>query len=159
MEPYTREGITRKEAEQLKTNSGGNHGSNNGNGVHHEPMKVETDNQRYYELVGVVVHSGQASAGHYYSFVKNRQWVYIILRRPDQPDFHPTKINERANIIASGNYIEAKISSIMRGDVFCLRVQGLDSKVLNALSTLYYKNYTLVAYCVQSTPGWTVNVE
>lgn len=29
-----------------------------------------------YELVGVVVHSGQANAGHYYSFIKDRRLVY-----------------------------------------------------------------------------------
>lgn len=28
-----------------------------------------------YELVGVVVHSGQANAGHYYSFIKERRSV------------------------------------------------------------------------------------
>ena len=65
MEPYTIDGIKRKEKENLKN---GNHS----NGIN-EPMKVVTDNQCYYELVGVVVHSGQASAGHYYSYVKNRQ--------------------------------------------------------------------------------------
>lgn len=27
-----------------------------------------------YELVGVVVHSGQANAGHYYSFIKDRRY-------------------------------------------------------------------------------------
>lgn len=26
-----------------------------------------------YELVGIVVHSGQANAGHYYSFIKDRR--------------------------------------------------------------------------------------
>ena len=26
-----------------------------------------------YELVGVTVHSGQANAGHYYSFIKDRR--------------------------------------------------------------------------------------
>lgn len=25
-----------------------------------------------YQLVGIVVHSGQANAGHYYSFIKDR---------------------------------------------------------------------------------------
>ena len=28
-----------------------------------------------YELVGIVVHSGQANAGHYYSFIKDRRSV------------------------------------------------------------------------------------
>lgn len=32
-----------------------------------------TSNQIYYELAGVVVHSGQANAGHYYSFIKDRR--------------------------------------------------------------------------------------
>ena len=27
----------------------------------------------HYELVGVVVHTGQASAGHYYSYIKERR--------------------------------------------------------------------------------------
>lgn len=30
-----------------------------------------------YELVGVVVHSGQANAGHYYSFIKDRRFVLV----------------------------------------------------------------------------------
>lgn len=33
-----------------------------------------TDGKRaVYELVGMVVHTGQASAGHYYSFIKDRR--------------------------------------------------------------------------------------
>ncbi len=31
------------------------------------------NNQINYELVGIVVHSGQANAGHYYSFIKDRR--------------------------------------------------------------------------------------
>ena len=27
----------------------------------------------HYELVGIVVHSGQANAGHYYSFIRDRR--------------------------------------------------------------------------------------
>ena len=29
--------------------------------------------QQLFELMGIVVHSGQASAGHYYSFIKEKQ--------------------------------------------------------------------------------------
>lgn len=32
-----------------------------------------------YELVGIVVHSGQANAGHYYSFIKDRRLAQTIL--------------------------------------------------------------------------------
>ena len=37
----------------------------------------ETTEQKQYELVGIVVHSGQASAGHYYAFVKEKRLVLI----------------------------------------------------------------------------------
>ena len=45
----------------------------------------ETTEQKQYELVGIVVHSGQASAGHYYAFVKEKRLVlnttynYVIM--------------------------------------------------------------------------------
>ena len=32
-----------------------------------------------YELVGIVVHSGQANAGHYYSFIKDRRFASLFL--------------------------------------------------------------------------------
>ena len=32
-----------------------------------------TSTQIQYELVGIIVHSGQANAGHYYSFIKDRR--------------------------------------------------------------------------------------
>ena len=33
----------------------------------------EVSDKKQYELVGIVVHSGQASAGHYYAFVKEKR--------------------------------------------------------------------------------------
>lgn len=53
MEPYTNEGIFRVE----------------------EGVEGEVAKPRLYDLVGIVVHSGQASAGHYYSFIKNKRFV------------------------------------------------------------------------------------
>lgn len=40
------------------------------------PRKKVTISENY-ELVGVVVHSGQAHAGHYYSFIKDRRSAQI----------------------------------------------------------------------------------
>ena len=55
MEPYTAAGISQREnAEDDHTTT-------------LQPM--------LYELVGVVVHSGQASAGHYYSFRKSKRYM------------------------------------------------------------------------------------
>jgi ubiquitin carboxyl-terminal hydrolase 9/24 len=40
-------------------------------------LSVTPENKQInYELVGVVVHSGQANAGHYYSFIKERRSVF-----------------------------------------------------------------------------------
>lgn len=50
MEPFTADGIARQEQEG------------------EVPAK-----QQLFELVGIVVHSGQASAGHYYSFIKEKR--------------------------------------------------------------------------------------
>ena len=49
MEPYTAEGIMAREKDESPSNP------------------------QMYELVGIVVHSGQASAGHYYSFIKEKR--------------------------------------------------------------------------------------
>ena len=35
-----------------------------------------------YELVGIVVHSGQANAGHYYSYIKVIFVTYIVIFYP-----------------------------------------------------------------------------
>lgn len=64
MDPYTSSGLERQES----SDSGATrrHASN--------------DTEITYELVGVVVHSGQANAGHYYSFIKDRRWVKRYLK-------------------------------------------------------------------------------
>uniref|UniRef100_A0A915KXS8 Ubiquitinyl hydrolase 1 n=1 Tax=Romanomermis culicivorax TaxID=13658 RepID=A0A915KXS8_ROMCU len=43
--------------------------------IHFTPVEnvPKNDETAMFELVGVVVHSGQASAGHYYSFIKDRR--------------------------------------------------------------------------------------
>ncbi|PKY49535.1 hypothetical protein RhiirA4_405561 [Rhizophagus irregularis] len=57
MEPYTLDYLIRKESGQL------------------DEMKFDVTNkgQFEYELVGVLVHTGTADSGHYYSFIKERK--------------------------------------------------------------------------------------
>ena len=55
MEPYTAQGIEAREKDEAPLPS------------------------QMYELVGIVVHSGQASAGHYYSFIKDKRCGYLWL--------------------------------------------------------------------------------
>jgi len=78
MAPYTADGVRRAEqSEQIKKHDGE---------MSMDPPETPSSNRKVsfssmfsrgdgdfaqpYELVGVVVHSGQASAGHYYSFIK-----------------------------------------------------------------------------------------
>lgn len=68
MEPYTVSGMARQD-------SSSDHGENSRGGETGpggSPRKKVTISENY-ELVGVVVHSGQAHAGHYYSFIKDRR--------------------------------------------------------------------------------------
>ncbi|KAM6962810.1 ubiquitin carboxyl-terminal hydrolase 24 isoform 2-T2 [Aplochiton taeniatus] len=64
MEPYTVSGMARQDC-----SGEGGEGRGDGGG---SPRKKVTISENY-ELVGVVVHSGQAHAGHYYSFIKDRR--------------------------------------------------------------------------------------
>lgn len=62
MEPYTAQGIEAREKDEAPLPS------------------------QMYELVGIVVHSGQASAGHYYSFIKDKRcgylWLHVVVSGP-----------------------------------------------------------------------------
>jgi len=71
LEPYTKEGIERREAHQA---SGGGEASEAEGGEESIPGEYELHPKEYYEyeLCGVQVHYGTANQGHYYSFIKNR---------------------------------------------------------------------------------------
>jgi len=56
MEPYTKEGLERQEAEAA-------------GGVFHP---IHPPEYYQYNLVGIVVHQGTADCGHYYSFIQER---------------------------------------------------------------------------------------
>lgn len=62
MAPYTAEGITERESAE----------NADGNSSTLKRTLSASSSVTNYELVGVVVHSGQANAGHYYSFIKER---------------------------------------------------------------------------------------
>ncbi|MXQ91191.1 hypothetical protein E5288_WYG006786 [Bos mutus] len=68
MEPYTVSGMARQDS----SSEVGENGRSTDQGGGGSPRKkvALTEN---YELVGVIVHSGQAHAGHYYSFIKDRR--------------------------------------------------------------------------------------
>ncbi|XP_076873154.1 ubiquitin carboxyl-terminal hydrolase 24 isoform X4 [Brachyhypopomus gauderio] len=68
MEPYTVSGMARQDS----STDHGENGRGAEPGAGGSPRKKVTISENY-ELVGVVVHSGQAHAGHYYSFIKDRR--------------------------------------------------------------------------------------
>ncbi|KAM8875129.1 LOW QUALITY PROTEIN: ubiquitin carboxyl-terminal hydrolase 24 [Spinachia spinachia] len=66
MEPYTVSGMARQDCS-------GEGGEGRGEGPSGGSPRKKVTISENYELVGVVVHSGQAHAGHYYSFIKDRR--------------------------------------------------------------------------------------
>lgn len=83
MEPYTTVGVARRESinaspQPLDTDSDSGsitdlHMSTSNSSLQSNVSGVSiTAPEIQYELVGVIVHSGQANAGHYYSFIKDR---------------------------------------------------------------------------------------
>ena len=79
MSPYTTEGIRQAEKSDKMGNSIGEKRtrtlstSSLSASSSSKKSSFKQLNKQNYDLVGVVVHSGQASAGHYYSFIKDRQ--------------------------------------------------------------------------------------
>ncbi len=61
--PYTSEGMS-KDDEKSSTGS--------------EKDLEKEGHEYFYELVGIIVHSGQANAGHYYSYIKNRRCGFCM---------------------------------------------------------------------------------
>lgn len=68
MEPFTVEGLARVEGEVIEDDVTDTITTKN------KDVKEEDSEPKstIYRLMGVVVHSGQASGGHYYSYIKPR---------------------------------------------------------------------------------------
>ncbi|XP_058260184.1 probable ubiquitin carboxyl-terminal hydrolase FAF-X isoform X2 [Hemibagrus wyckioides] len=64
MEPYTVAGVAKLESNEVSSDSEVIH--------QNRPFKPELGGSSRYRLVGVLVHSGQASGGHYYSYIVQR---------------------------------------------------------------------------------------
>ncbi|XP_060555692.1 ubiquitin carboxyl-terminal hydrolase 24-like isoform X1 [Ruditapes philippinarum] len=82
MEPYTAEGMARRDAETNKETEEPEQQVIDSRSGETPPMEITLsvtpeNKQINYELVGVVVHSGQANAGHYYSFIKERRGTVL----------------------------------------------------------------------------------
>ena len=82
MEPYTTDGVARREStvnlQALDTDS--ESGSTNDLHMSASCSSLQSNvsinaPEIQYELVGIIVHSGQANAGHYYSFIKDRRFL------------------------------------------------------------------------------------
>ncbi|EDV23143.1 uncharacterized protein TRIADDRAFT_27581 [Trichoplax adhaerens] len=68
MEPYTLDGIISREKSPHVQEDDANSDTSST-----DSNSLPSQRPKNYELAGVVVHSGQANAGHYYSFVKDRR--------------------------------------------------------------------------------------
>ena len=78
MEPFTAEGMARRDKELVNGTLDSSSDSEQESRDETPPREIAVSlvpapKQINYELVGIVVHSGQANAGHYYSFIKERR--------------------------------------------------------------------------------------
>ncbi|KAI2802763.1 putative ubiquitin carboxyl-terminal hydrolase FAF-X [Blomia tropicalis] len=93
MQPYTVNGLAQIEGEVIE-----------------EDLSIGTIEDTQYELNGIVVHSGQASGGHYYSFIqhKNQQTGKKSWYKFDDGDVNECKLDEdeeMRNQCFGGEYI------------------------------------------------------
>ena len=82
MEPYTTDGVARRESTTTLQAPDTDSESGSISDLHTSASNSSLQSnvsvnapEIQYELVGVIVHSGQANAGHYYSFIKDRRFV------------------------------------------------------------------------------------
>lgn len=72
MGPYTTEGLKSSASDTTSASTAGESKYRRSMSMSRKSKVLQRDVKQPYDLVGVVVHSGQANAGHYYSFIKNR---------------------------------------------------------------------------------------
>jgi ubiquitin carboxyl-terminal hydrolase 9/24 len=71
MEPYTVQGLAKAEGNYSPSDDYIT-SFNLGMSVIDESAGDDSKVDAHYKLVGIIVHSGQANGGHYYSFIQNK---------------------------------------------------------------------------------------
>jgi len=74
------------------------------NNNNNEAFLIEEDKSYQYELVGVLVHAGTAEAGHYYSYIKDRESLNERWFEFNDTHVTPFNINNLRNECFGGEY-------------------------------------------------------
>lgn len=83
--PYTFESINKKKSTEIKKEI---------NVAVEDLRKSKNEKEINYDLVGIVVHSGQASAGHYYSFIKQQSSRKVSQMSIDEELYELEQMNQ-----------------------------------------------------------------
>nr|XP_027204063.1 probable ubiquitin carboxyl-terminal hydrolase FAF-X [Dermatophagoides pteronyssinus] len=128
MEPYTVNGLARKEGEIIEEDD-----------LNNQEQNLSTE----YELNGIVVHSGQASGGHYYSYIlhqtesSNDNCLQKKWYKFDDTDVSECKLDqddEMRNQCFGGEYMSEYYDQLMKKSL-----QRLQKRWWNAFILVYRK--------------------
>ncbi|CAF4573224.1 unnamed protein product [Rotaria sp. Silwood1] len=151
MEPYTLEGVNKRESfiehDDLVTNTNGCNSSSttigNNKSISRTTSSLSNPSNTMptinYELVGIVIHSGQANAGHYYSFIKDTRCRYSN-NTNQWYRFNDTTVEEI-------QLTEQMLEEECFGGTF--RVQKDNNNNTNDERTRFWSAYMLIYQCIE----------
>lgn len=102
-------------------NQGENNNNNSNSDIHN---KKKSTNYFSYKLKGVVIHSGSADSGHYYSFIENKDGRWFEFNDEKVTPFDVKCLEDEAFGARDGEYVKIKNAYLL----FYERVEKEDGK-------------------------------
>lgn len=111
---------TSEKEQQSSSTSHENNNNINGDNLNEK----KSSNYFSYRLKGVVIHSGSADSGHYYSFIENKDGRWFEFNDEKVTQFDVKSLEDQAFGARDGEYVKIKNAYLL----FYERVEKEDSK-------------------------------